>query len=59
MKKINESKKSRAGLSNVYTSNIKWLKEMEEVFMNDLNSKTYENVSTLFLFKYILDVMYK
>lgn len=31
-KKIQESKKSGAGLSNVYTSNIKWLKEMEEVF---------------------------
>ncbi|CAH1972258.1 unnamed protein product [Acanthoscelides obtectus] len=43
LNKINDSKRSGAGLSNVYTSNIKWLKEMEEVFIHDLKRKTYEN----------------
>ncbi|KOB67403.1 Uncharacterized protein OBRU01_19870 [Operophtera brumata] len=47
LKKIENSKKSGAGLNNVYVSNIKWLKEMEEVFMNDLKRKTYENQSDL------------
>ena len=45
LKKINDSKKSGAGVSNVYTPNIKWLKEMEEVFNNDMTRQTYENVS--------------
>ncbi|VVD05990.1 unnamed protein product [Leptidea sinapis] len=44
--KIQESKKSGAGLSNVYTSNIKWLKEMEEVFSKDLNKNVFENDSS-------------
>lgn len=48
-KKIQESKKSGAGLSNVYTSNIKWLKEMEEVFSKDLNKNVFENVSTFYV----------
>ncbi|XP_071056810.1 uncharacterized protein [Onthophagus taurus] len=47
LKKLNDSKKSGAGLGNVYISNIKWLKEMEEVFVNDLRRKTYENTNTL------------
>lgn len=47
-KKNQDSKKSGAGLSNVYTSNIKWLKEMEEVFSKDLNKIVYENVSTFY-----------
>ncbi|XP_061717525.1 uncharacterized protein LOC133525240 [Cydia pomonella] len=45
IKKIQDSKKSGAGLSNVYTSNVKWLKEMEEVFSKDLKKKVYENIS--------------
>lgn len=49
-KKIHESKKSGAGLTNVYTSNIKWLKEMEEVFSKDLNKNVYENVSTFYCY---------
>ncbi|XP_050685593.1 uncharacterized protein LOC126980011 [Leptidea sinapis] len=46
-KKFQESKKSGAGLSNVYTSNIKWLKEMEEVFSKDLNKNVFENIPGL------------
>lgn len=49
-KKIQDSKKSGVGLSNVYTSNIKWLKEMEEVFSKDLNENVYENVSTFYCY---------
>ncbi|CAH1973712.1 unnamed protein product [Acanthoscelides obtectus] len=45
LNKINDSKRSGAVLSNVYTSNIKWLKEMEEVFIHDLKRKTYENIN--------------
>ncbi|CAH1958573.1 unnamed protein product [Acanthoscelides obtectus] len=45
LNRINDSKRSGAGLSNVYTSNIKWLKEMEEVFIHDLKRKTYENIN--------------
>ncbi|KAK9875252.1 hypothetical protein WA026_007645 [Henosepilachna vigintioctopunctata] len=44
LKKIDDSKKSGAGLDNVYVSNIKWLKEMEDIFMNDVKRKTYESI---------------
>ncbi|XP_045778438.1 uncharacterized protein LOC123876274 [Maniola jurtina] len=47
LKKIEDSKKSGAGINNLYVSNIKWLKEMEEVFMNDLKRKTYENIQSV------------
>ncbi|XP_045449873.1 uncharacterized protein LOC123658519 [Melitaea cinxia] len=42
-KKIQDSKNFGAGRSNVYTSNIKWLNEMKEVFSKDLNKNVYEN----------------
>lgn len=53
-KKIQDSKNSGAGLSNVYTSNIKWLKEMEEVFSKDLNENAYLNVSTFYCYNVVI-----
>jgi hypothetical protein len=32
MKKIQESKKSGAGVDNIYESNIQWLKELQTVY---------------------------
>ncbi|PZC83544.1 hypothetical protein B5X24_HaOG207527 [Helicoverpa armigera] len=52
LKKIENSKKSGAGLDHVYISNIKWLKEMEEVFMSELKRKrrnTYKNIPSVTL----------
>ncbi|KAL4709229.1 hypothetical protein ACJJTC_010529 [Scirpophaga incertulas] len=45
IKKIQDSKKSGAGLDNVYISNIKWLNEMEEVFAKNLKKQVFENVN--------------
>lgn len=50
LKKVKDSKKSGAGLKRVYISNIKWLKEMEEVFQSELKRKKYENVSIYNIF---------
>jgi hypothetical protein len=32
MKKIQKSKKSGAGVDNIYESNIQWLKELQPVY---------------------------
>ncbi|XP_018567255.1 uncharacterized protein LOC108907902 [Anoplophora glabripennis] len=38
-----DSKKSGTGVSSLYESNIKWLKELEPVFRNEEKRDTYDN----------------
>jgi hypothetical protein len=45
MKKIQESKKSSAGVENIYESSIQWLKELQPVYRNADVRKTLDNVS--------------
>jgi hypothetical protein len=43
IKKIEESKKSGAGVESVYESNIPWLKELEPVYKDADTRKTLDN----------------
>jgi selenocysteine-specific translation elongation factor len=49
MKKIQESKKSGAGVDNIYESIIQWLKELQLVYRDADVRKTLDNVSNFIL----------
>ena len=54
LKKIEESKKSGAGVDNIYESNIQWLKELEPVYKNADTRKTLDNVSNFIFYSVTL-----
>jgi hypothetical protein len=49
MKKVQESKKSGAGVDNVYESNIQWLKELQPGYRDADVRKTLDNASNFIL----------
>jgi hypothetical protein len=58
MKKIQESKKSGAGVDNIYESSMQWLKELQPVYRDADVRKTLDNVSNFILYSVTCYVTY-
>jgi hypothetical protein len=58
MKKIQESKKSGAGVDNIYKSNIQWLKELQPVYRDADVRKTLDNISNFICYSVTCYVTY-
>jgi hypothetical protein len=58
MKNIKESKKSGAGVDNIYESNMQWLNELQPVYRDADVRKTLDNVSNFIFYSVTCYVTY-